>query len=127
MEINKIVFGKKLFFEVWNPMKLYEYNSDMFAKIFLVVDGKVVGHFYLTFRGKRAWLWTLEIRTKYRGLGFGTTMLDKAVEICKNNGYTNLVLECDKTNVVGNKLYRSFGFHIVDPHPNYYYTYYLNI
>lgn len=79
-------------------------------------EGKLVGFTQLypqfsSTRMKKFWvlndLFVLEI---YRGLGVGKALIKGAQQFCRDNASAGLLLETEKTNVIGNKLYPSCGF-----------------
>ncbi len=79
-------------------------------------DGKLVGFTQLypqfsSTRMKKFWvlndLYVLEI---YRGLGVGKALVKGAQQFCRDNSSAGLLLETEKSNVAGNKLYPACGF-----------------
>ncbi len=79
-------------------------------------EGKLLGFTQLypqfsSTRMKRLWilndLFVLEI---FRGLGVGKALIKAAQQFARETGSAGLLLETEKTNVVGNKLYPGCGF-----------------
>lgn len=62
-------------------------------------------------RMKRYWLLNdLFVNEKYRGKGHSKALIESAKELCRATNACGILLETDKTNVIGNQLYPSCGF-----------------
>lgn len=97
-------------------------ESDTFLA---VVDGKAVGfaQLYSLFHYKtlqRQWLLSdLFVAPEYRGLGLSVKIIDRCKRFCEETDACGLLLETQKTNDIGNKLYPRCGFEVDEEH-NYY-------
>lgn len=97
-------------------------ESDIFLA---VVNEKAVGFvqlyklFHYT-RLQKQWLLSdLFVHPDYRGKGLSVTLIDRAKQWCDETGACGLMLETEKTNDIGNKLYPRCGFEYDGSH-NYY-------
>jgi len=62
-------------------------------------------------RMKRLWLLNdLFVQVDHRGQGHSLALLDAAKTLCYETGACGLMLETDKTNLIGNRLYPRVGF-----------------
>ena len=88
-------------------------------------DGKFVGfaQLYPLYHYKalqRQWLLSdLFVHPDYRGRGLSVKLISRCKQYCDETGACGLLLETEKTNVIGNILYPKCGFEIDDAH-NYY-------
>ena len=113
----------------------YNKNSDIeTAKSFLseriqekesvifiaTIENKIVGftQLYPLFSSlsmKRSWLLNdLYILEEYRGKGISKQLIESAKQLAKETNAAGIMLETEKTNTVGNKLYPSSGFVLYD-------------
>lgn len=89
------------------------------------VDGVYVGfvqlyplYHYKTLQ--RQWLLSdLYVNPDYRGKGLSIQLIDRCKAYCEESDACGLLLETEKTNVVGNQLYPKCGFEVDHEH-NYY-------
>lgn len=71
-------------------------------------------------RMKRLWLLNdLYVHPNYRGQNISILLLDKAKELSQNTNAVGLILETEKSNLIGNNLYPRAGF-VIDQDHNYY-------
>jgi GNAT superfamily N-acetyltransferase len=113
----------------------YNKNSDIeTAKSFLseriqekesvifiaTIENKIVGftQLYPLFSSlsmKRSWLLNdLYILEEYRGKGISKQLINSAKQLAKETNAAGIMLETEKTNTVGNKLYPSTDFLLYD-------------
>lgn len=72
-------------------------------------------------RMKRLWLLNdLYVNESERGTGVGIQLLLKSQEFTKQTNACGLMLETEKTNVIGNNLYPKLGFSLDHDHNNYF-------
>jgi len=80
------------------------------------IENKIVGftQLYPLFSSlsmKRSWLLNdLYILEEYRGKGISKQLINSAKQLAKETNSAGIMLETEKTNTVGNKLYPSSGF-----------------
>ena len=96
------------------------------SKIFIAISADSIAGFvqlyplYSSTQMKRLWLLNdLYIAAQYRGRGIGKNLINRCKEFCEITDACGLLLETDKTNIVGNKLYPLTGFKLDEQH-NYY-------
>ena len=54
------------------------------------------------------------IRTNYQKLHLGTKLMNKAIEVARQNGMVNIRLEVLKDNTKAQKFYSRCGFHVMN-------------
>ncbi len=96
------------------------------SEIFLaIIDNKAVGfvQLYKLFHYttlQRQWLLSdLFIHPDFRGKGLSVKLINRCKAWCDETGACGLMLETEKTNAIGNRLYPKCGFEYDDLH-NYY-------
>lgn len=109
----------KLDFDLENPEKYYIKSGGMF--FVLKVAGKVVGTIAVINKGKVAELKRFYIDQDYQGQGFGSQLLDKAIQFCKDKGFTKLEFETDKRSSKAHLMYKRRGFQLIKEDENSYY------
>jgi GNAT superfamily N-acetyltransferase len=66
-------------------------------------------------RMKRTWLLNdLFVLREYRGRGISRKLIDQAKDLSRETGSAGLLLETEKKNLIGNRLYPSAGFRLYD-------------
>ena len=74
-------------------------------------------------RMKRLWLLNdLFVKKEFRGKGISKLLIDAAKQLARNTDACGLLLETQKTNEIGNKLYPHVGFEIQDDTNFYFWT-----
>jgi GNAT superfamily N-acetyltransferase len=105
---------------------LKERISNNETVTFLIkTDNKIVGfaQLYPLYHYKaleRQWLLSdLFVEQDYRGQGFSIALMDRCKQYCEETDACGLLLETEKTNIIGNNLYPKCGFELDEDH-NYY-------
>jgi GNAT superfamily N-acetyltransferase len=71
-------------------------------------------------RMRRSWLLNdLYVLEEYRGRGISKQLIEAAKQLAKETNSAGLLLETEKTNIIGNQLYPSAGF-IINNLTNFY-------
>lgn len=102
--------------------RLLNGESDIFL---VLVNDKAVGFvqlyklFHYTKLQKQWLLSDLFVLTEYRGNGLSLALIERSKLWCEETGACGLMLETEKTNDIGNKLYPRCGFEYDGTH-NYY-------
>ena len=102
--------------------RLLNGESDIFL---VLVNDKAVGFvqlyklFHYTKLQKQWLLSDLFVLTEYRGNGLSLALIERSKLWCEETGACGLMLETEKTNDIGNKLYPRCGFEYDGAH-NYY-------
>ncbi len=66
-------------------------------------------------RMKRLWLLNdLFVSAEYRGKGISKLLLQRCVQLAKETNASGVMLETEKTNVIGNRLYLQTGFKLIE-------------
>lgn len=103
--------------------RLTQEQSHIFL---LYVEGKAAGfvqlyELYHYIKLEKQWLLSdLFVHPDYRGKGLSVALIDRSKQWCDETGGCGLMLETEKTNDIGNKLYPRCGFEYDGLH-NYYY------
>ena len=79
-----------------------EYNAEIVGAI------AIVGH-----TATRAQLRWFILHPSFRGLGLGRTLMNKAMDFCKEKGYTNIFLETTVDQKTAVEMYLKAGFRVV--------------
>lgn len=102
--------------------RLLNGESDIFL---VLVNNKAVGFvqlyklFHYTKLQKQWLLSDLFVLPEYRGNGLSLALIERSKRWCEETGACGLMLETEKTNDIGNKLYPRCGFEYDGAH-NYY-------
>lgn len=103
--------------------RLLQGESDIFLAM---VDNKAVGfvQLYKLFhyiKLQKQWLLSdLFVHPDHRSKGLSVALIDRSKQWCDETGACGLMLETEKTNLIGNNLYPKCGFQYDGAH-NYYY------
>lgn len=60
------------------------------------------------------------VKKSERGKGIGKFLLDKLIEIAKNNQFENIILEVNENNIIAKKMYENAGFMQIGMRKKYY-------
>lgn len=102
--------------------RLLQGESDIFMAM---IDNKAVGfvQLYKLFhyiKLKKQWLLSdLFVHPNHRGKGLSVALIDRSKQWCEETGACGLMLETEKTNIIGNNLYPKCDFQYDGVH-NYY-------
>ena len=83
------------------------------------IDGKVVGAVWVRIMNDYGHIddktpsFAISLYKEYRGLGIGTVLMQKMLDILKDAGYEQVSLSVQKANYAA-KMYRKLGFEIVN-------------
>lgn len=80
----------------------------------------VIGYLVVWFAADEGELADLAVAREYRGRGLGSRLLDRAVEVARENGVRSLFLEVRESNRAAAALYQSRGFRMVTIREDYY-------
>lgn len=68
-------------------------------------------------RMKRVWLLNdLFVKQEYRGQGFSKALIEQAKKLCRETKAVGMMLETDKSNTIGNRLYVKTGWKLDKEH-----------
>jgi [ribosomal protein S18]-alanine N-acetyltransferase len=63
---------------------------------------------------------TIATTSPYRGMGVGKQLMQHCVDIARHEGCVTLMLEVRVSNLIAQRLYRSFGFEVTGERKKYY-------
>ncbi len=131
MELREMVFNdldqvvvleNELFASPWTKENfIYELCENEFSNNYVLVeDNKIIGYigFWITF--DICQITTLGIAKEYQGRGLSCILMDKCIEVAKQNECFNITLEVRVSNIVAQKLYEKYGFTNAAVRKNYY-------
>lgn len=116
VEGEMAVFGHTLGFDmIYTDLTLNPYAHY----VVLEVDRKVSGYMGLWIED-RAQIINFYVDDEYRGMGFGSMMMDFAVKLCEMSRVKNITLEVRPSNITAIHLYEKYGFKPIHTRPHYY-------
>lgn len=114
-------YHKELDSDLDDPYNAYIQGGGMLY-VCKTADEQVVGTAAIKNKGnKTAELKRLYVDKNFQGQKLGSALLDKAIEFCKNHGFTKLEFETNKKFTKAHLLYQRRGFNIVGMDENSYY------
>ncbi|MDQ9170601.1 ribosomal protein S18-alanine N-acetyltransferase [Oxalobacteraceae bacterium R-40] len=84
------------------------------------VSGAVVGYFLMMLAIDEAHLLNITVRSDLQGRGIGRFLLEKAMDIARQNEMQSLLLEVRPSNQRALSVYQKAGFAIIGSRKNYY-------
>lgn len=122
-DINDVIIGEeKVFGESLGFDMLYsELTLNPYAYYFVLeIDGLVKGYIGTWIDLERAEIVNFYVDEEYRGLGFGSLMLELVIEVCKVSNVPNISLEVREHNIKAQNLYKKYGFEFSHKREKYY-------
>lgn len=122
-DINAVIAGEeKVFGESLGYDMLYsELTLNPYAFYFVLeIDDSVEGYIGTWIDSERAEIVNFYVSEEYRGLGFGSLMLELFIEVCKASNVENASLEVREHNINAQKLYKKYGFEFSHKREKYY-------
>jgi ribosomal-protein-alanine N-acetyltransferase len=105
----------------WSEQALFgEMSNDLATFKVLSLEGKVIGYYDLWVCADEAHLLNVAVAASERRRGYGTAMVEDAVEVARGRGCRRVFLEVRPGNKAAVKLYENFGFKMVARRPHYY-------
>jgi len=88
------------------------------GNVIAIVERETIIAFALLYCNHRdtldAYLCNVYVLEPYRGIGLSVSLLEKAVDVCKNKGFKSISLHVGKDNFTAIHVYKKFGFKICD-------------
>jgi ribosomal protein S18 acetylase RimI-like enzyme len=102
----------------WNEPKLADatmmhLDDPHFDAVLALKDGQAVATAGVLAVGEIGRIEEVFISEKYRRLGFGRTMMSRALEICARSLFKHVLLSCAADNVAAKGLYDQLGFGVI--------------
>ncbi len=105
----------------WRPDAFARAVADANHSFFVAeVDGQLVGYAGLWVEGSQAHIAKVAVRDDCRRRGIGSLLLRHLLDHACRLGLSEAYLEVRRSNLVAQKLYRSFGFRLERVQPNAY-------
>lgn len=83
-------------------------------------DGMLAGYFLIMFAVDEAHLLNITVRRDLHGHGLGRALLDKVVEVARDNAMASVLLEVRPSNLRALSVYRRYGFAEIGRRKGYY-------
>lgn len=111
----------KMPFEDLPPIELVSLAKEAMQVMIAEINGIIVGKVNLQLIDGLGGIYGLGIFSKFRGMGYGRSLLDAAVHALKDQGATRIILQVEATNENALNLYFKAGFEVT--HTMDYYQY----
>ena len=109
------------FDEFWSEKILKEELESKNKKYFVAKEnGEIVGFAGYMVNPPDFEIMNIVTKKNKRGKGIGTALLNKIIEIAKNNHAEKIFLEVNEKNIIARKLYEKTGFEEIGRRKNYY-------
>lgn len=121
-DIEKVVEIEKASFTFpWTqPLFLRELDNPVSRFFVWDNEGMVVGYICYWVVEDEAYLANIALDPSWRGMGLGRMLLKASMEVLKQEGVQEVVLEVRQGNKTALALYRSVGFKVVGKRPRHY-------
>ncbi len=105
---------KRCFKRPWGYEAFFSEMFKGFSRVFVAEEaGRICGYVVLWVMPPEAYIANIAVDEGFRGRGIGSMLLEKAVDVAKEEGATYLVLEVRASNHAAQALYRKHGFEVV--------------
>ena len=112
---------KNCFEDYWSKDSFKKELSNNLAKYLVAkVDGKVVGYVGIWFVVDEGHITNVAVHKYYRGQKIGDRLIDKLVQVCRENKIVSMTLEVRVSNIVAQNLYKKYGFKMAGIRKEYY-------
>ncbi len=121
--IDDIMVVEHLSFKIpWSKDAfVQEITANKFARYFTArVNGMVAGYAGLWKVYDEGHITNIAVHPEYRGIGVGSLLLEKMLQMAKDDDVTSMTLEVRKSNVVAQNLYSKYGFLVEGSRKAYY-------
>ncbi len=107
--------------DAWSREAFFYAAKSSRSEFFVAeLDGRIIACAGAAIHSDTAELQTLSVDPNFRGRDIGRIMLTKLIEAVIKRGATFVILEVRPSNTTAIKLYKDFGFQIVDRIENFY-------
>lgn len=105
----------------WSERALYgEIENDLATFKVLSLEGRVIGYYDLWICADEAHLLNVAVAAQARRRGYGTILLEDAIDEAERRNCRRIVLEVRSDNRAAVRLYEKYGFKTVARRPRYY-------
>lgn len=112
-------YNPKLDFDLEDPKKYYLKNGGIF---YVLKNGKkIIGTVAIIKHGKKGELKRMYVEKAYQGKGYGSKLLDAAIQFCLDNQIRELAFETNKKFIKAHILYQKRGFKVIKEDQDSYY------
>lgn len=109
------------FDDFWTVSQLKtEWMGDNRNYIVAKQNQEIVGFAGMMLNPPEMEIMNIVTKKQVRGTGIGTHLLNKIIEIAKNNGIETIFLEVNETNFIAQRMYRKAGFLEIGVRKKYY-------
>jgi ribosomal-protein-alanine N-acetyltransferase len=112
---------KKSFHSHWSRQTFIdEFSADNGHYVAIKDGGRILGYSGFRYVLDEGHITTLAVSPKFRKKGIGTKLIAQLIEDAKVKGLKKLYLEVRQSNVAAQKIYKKFGFKVLDRRREYY-------
>jgi len=112
---------KKSFASHWNRQTfLDEFSADNGHYVVSKENGRIVGYSGFRYVLDEGHITTLAVHPKFRKKGVGTKIIERLIADAKAKGLKKLFLEVRQSNSPAQKIYKRWGFKVIDRRREYY-------
>ena len=109
------------FSEEWSEGAFMEHMNEGSIWTFLILrDEKEIGYLSAYTIVDEASIVNIAVLDEYRKKGYGSAILEKFINYCKETNVKKIMLEVRKGNIGAIKLYQKYGFEVVGESPKHY-------
>ncbi len=122
-DIEEIMVLEHLCFTIpWTKRAfIEEVTRNKFAVYYsAVADGKVIGYAGMWKIVDEGHITNIAVHPSYRRRHVASALLEKLMEVCRENDITSMTLECRESNAAAHSLYRKHGFKVEGRRKRYY-------
>lgn len=108
IELEKDVFGENGAVDYWNLKPLIKYG-----RVYALLNmGQIVACTELTkdWGGKKVYIYGFAVKKNEYNKGYGSILLEKVLQVLKEEGIDEVELTVDEKNIAAVKLYKKYGF-----------------
>ena len=111
--IDDIMIIEHLSFKIpWSRESIRQEIMENKFAIYLSaqVDGRVVGYAGMWSVCGEGHITNIAVHPEYRQVGIGSRLMERLIDIAKEEGISWMTLEVRKSNLVAQRLYKKYGF-----------------
>ncbi len=122
-DLDKVTHLERLLFSLpWSKDDfIYEMNTNPFGH-YVVIENEtqIVGYLGMWLMGDQSQITTIGVDRKMQGQGYGSRLIQYAIDLTRQKKYHNINLEVRVSNMSAIHLYEKYGFKNVALRKNYY-------
>lgn len=111
--IDDVMIVEDLSFSIpWSRAAFIEEitNNKFAIYVSAKIDNKIIGYAGMWKVFDEGHITNVAVHPEFRGMGIGSLLVEKLVEISKDRGITSMTLEVRRSNLIAQELYIKHGF-----------------